>query len=213
MQYLKIVNWEKYQHYSKRNPPWIKLHNQLLDNYDYGCLQDASKLLLMTLYLLASRTENNIPADQNWVRTKGMLRGTINWEPLISAGFITLNGNSASDSLASCKQNGGTETETETENIKNIYITPLLGEFVNVKLTEEQLRNLKTKFGDDLAQKKIQDLSSYIASKGKKYKSHYATILNWLRKEGFTDGNREIRKRPSNLFLDSFSEKDESSGD
>ena len=29
----------------------------------------------------------------------------------------------------------------------------------------------------------IEKLSSYIASKGKKYKSHYATILNWSRKD------------------------------
>ena len=39
----------------------------------------------------------------------------------------------------------------------------------------------KEKFKD--YQDKIDNLSSYIASKGVKYKSHYATILNWSRKD------------------------------
>lgn len=51
----------------------------------------------------------------------------------------------------------------------------------NVKLTEKELQKLKEKFSD--YEERIEDLSLYIASKGKKYKSHYATILTWSRKE------------------------------
>lgn len=57
---------------------------------------------------------------------------------------------------------------------KNIY-----GEFKNVKLTKEEYAKLEK---SNLLPY-IEKLSSYIASKGKKYKSHYATILNWARKE------------------------------
>ena len=57
---------------------------------------------------------------------------------------------------------------------KNIY-----GEFKNVKLTDEEYQKLKNK----KLLPYIEKLSSYIASKGKKYKSHYATILTWARKE------------------------------
>ena len=96
MNYIKVCNWQKYQHYSQRNPPWIKLHNQLLDNYNYGCLQDDSKLLLITLFMLASRTENNIPADLEWIKIKGGLRNEVNLEPLIKANFINY--------VATCKQ-------------------------------------------------------------------------------------------------------------
>jgi hypothetical protein len=62
---------------------------------------------------------------------------------------------------------------------KGIY-----GEFINVKLTKEEYEKLIIKFGDILTNDKIERLSSYIASKGKKYASHYATILNWSRKDG-----------------------------
>ena len=34
MQYIKITNWEKTQHYSKRTPPWIRLYVEILDKYD-----------------------------------------------------------------------------------------------------------------------------------------------------------------------------------
>jgi len=63
------------------------------------------------------------------------------------------------------------------------------GEFQNVLLTDEQYQKLKDQFGDK-AQVLIENLSSYMESRGKKYKGHYATILNWSsrEKEG-NDGN------------------------
>ena len=30
---LHIKNWGEFQHYKKRNPPWIKLHKKLLDDF------------------------------------------------------------------------------------------------------------------------------------------------------------------------------------
>ena len=29
------MNWDKFQHYKDRDPVWIKLHPELLDNDDY----------------------------------------------------------------------------------------------------------------------------------------------------------------------------------
>jgi len=124
MRYLEIVNWSEYQHYTNRNPPWIKLHNRILDCYEYGCLQDDSKLLLISLYLLASRTENKIPSDPEWIKSKAMLKAKINLKPLIDSEFIRYIDDIAqclqddSGTIAECKQNGVTETETETETEK-----------------------------------------------------------------------------------------------
>lgn len=55
------------------------------------------------------------------------------------------------------------------------------GEFENVALTDEELKKLKDRFFD--WEDRVERLSMYIESTGKKYKSHYATILNWARKE------------------------------
>lgn len=55
------------------------------------------------------------------------------------------------------------------------------GEYNNVLLTDEELSKLKTKFPD--WENRIEKLSLYIESKGAKYKSHYATILAWDRRD------------------------------
>ena len=55
------------------------------------------------------------------------------------------------------------------------------GEYKNVLLSDEDLSKLKAEFSD--WEERIERLSSYIASTGKKYKSHLATIRNWARND------------------------------
>ena len=55
------------------------------------------------------------------------------------------------------------------------------GEYKNVLLTDEELSNLKSEIKN--AQEYIEHLSAYMASSGKSYKSHFATIRNWYRKD------------------------------
>ncbi len=55
------------------------------------------------------------------------------------------------------------------------------GEMNNVFLTEEEYGHLKTKYSD--ADNLIDKLSLYIASTGKKYSSHYATLIRWAEDE------------------------------
>lgn len=55
------------------------------------------------------------------------------------------------------------------------------GEYKNVLLTDEELEKLKDRFPD--WEDRIERLSLYIESKGACYKSHYATILSWARRE------------------------------
>lgn len=55
------------------------------------------------------------------------------------------------------------------------------GEYQNVLLSDNELEKLKAEYPD--YQERIERLSGYIASKGTAYKSHYATIRNWARKE------------------------------
>lgn len=60
------------------------------------------------------------------------------------------------------------------------------GEYKNVLLTDVELEKIKAEFPD--WEERIERLSSYVASHGKSYKSHYATIRNWARKEGVNNG-------------------------
>ena len=117
MRHLKICNWGKFQHYKKRNPPWIKLYASILDDDDFDCLPDDSKLLYLCLLPFASRRENKVRADLRWLQKKLPIQKTISnkvLQPLIDAGFIDCYQDD-SKMIASCKQNATPETETETE--------------------------------------------------------------------------------------------------
>lgn len=70
----------------------------------------------------------------------------------------------------------------ESKEKKDITQTKKYGIFSNVILTDEEYQKLKLKF-NSACDGKINELSEYLASKGKKYKNHYATILVWERLE------------------------------
>lgn len=58
------------------------------------------------------------------------------------------------------------------------------GEFENVLLDGQEHEKLVDILGDIGASEYIERLSAYLAQTGHRYKSHYATILNWWRKDG-----------------------------
>ena len=76
------------------------------------------------------------------------------------------------------------------------------GEYKNVLLTDEELEKLKSEFSD--WEERIERLSSYVASTGKAYKSHYATIRNWARKDTQNKPQQQSASQRSsgNVFLD-----------
>lgn len=113
--YIHIVNWRKFQHYRKRKPPWIKLYVDVLDDFEYYSLPDNQKLILIHLWLLASKTDNNIPYNHNWIKATMKLNIAIEIEPLIQAGFVWSDDVKIGDSkmLSSCYQDAIPETETE----------------------------------------------------------------------------------------------------
>ena len=66
------------------------------------------------------------------------------------------------------------------------------GTYKNVLLTDEDMEKLKSEFPDDW-RNRIERLSEYIASSGKTYKNHLATIRVWAKK----DKEREALKNGS----------------
>ena len=77
------------------------------------------------------------------------------------------------------------DTKT-TESAKNSY-----GEFGNVKMTTAEFEKFVQAVGAERANALIEELSSYLASSGKRYKSHYATLLNWGRRKDKEDSPKQ----------------------
>ena len=122
---LQPKNWDVFQHYKDRCPPWIKLHRDLLNNRDYICLPLASKALAPLLWLLASESKDGVfdASTEELVFRLRMTESEVidGVKPLIDKGFFVI----ASGVLAERKQvaiperererEGETETEKEKE--------------------------------------------------------------------------------------------------
>jgi hypothetical protein len=105
-----------------------------------------------------------------------------NLESATSADTETLDGLTDKDA----QPVGGMATSKpfRTTPTQNSY-----GEFGNVKMTTAEFEKFAQAVGAERANALIEELSSYLASSGKRYKSHYATLLNWGRRKD-TDASK-----------------------
>lgn len=70
------------------------------------------------------------------------------------------------------------------------------GEYQNVLLSDRDLEKLKAEFPD--WENRIERLSEYIASTGKQYKNHLATIRTWAR----SDAKKRQENAGGNIFME-----------
>jgi hypothetical protein len=125
---MKLIpkNWNTFQHYRDRCPPWIKLHREILNDKEFMCLPLASKAIAPLLWLLASESKDG-QFDASTDELSFRLRITNKeveegLKPLINNGFFI----DASTMLAPCLQvaRPERETERETETEKNTLKRP-----------------------------------------------------------------------------------------
>jgi len=96
VEYFRIKNWKKFQHYKDRCPPWIKLHTELLyDVHGYLSLSDKAKLTLLHCWLAAGLTWNPekeveplLPSSPTRLRQLIQLSFRITSSKLESAGYL-----------------------------------------------------------------------------------------------------------------------------
>ncbi len=88
---------------------------------------------------------------------------------------------------------GEVEEETEERSKKKIIKADKpptrhkYGSYKNVLFTDEEYTKLQSEFPADYSDR-IERLSEYMASTGKSYKNHLATIRSWAKKDGTKPG-------------------------
>lgn len=89
------------------------------------------------------------------------------------------------------------------KDIKKEIVRHKYGEYKNVLLSDEELQKLREEAPEEY-QNEIENLSCYMESSGKHYKSHYATIRNWRRKnqkkEGVENGQSNSSEDKGRVF-------------
>jgi hypothetical protein len=120
---LIVKNWERFQHYKDRNPPWIKLHYEIMTSQDWVMLADASKLLAIVCMMIASRNEGRVPNNPHYVKRVAYLDKLPDFKPLIDCGFLEISLADASGCkhmLADARpetETYRTDTDTDTDII------------------------------------------------------------------------------------------------
>jgi hypothetical protein len=95
---LTVKNWKDFQHYKKRNPPWIKLHRAILDDYAFCSLPDAAKGHLLLLWAYASQNNGTVPFDVPFLERK-LSCTNLDLDLFVERGFL-INPDVASVKLA-----------------------------------------------------------------------------------------------------------------
>lgn len=142
--------------------------------------------------ILNKRDNNETPTEEEIVAEIVAQNGREEYERVLAeikaaknAKNLSADGDTREDSLnvpdGSDAVNLESSSSADTkiaEPAKNSY-----GEFQNVMMTTDEFEKLVQAEGADRANALIEELSSYLASSGKRYKSHYATLLNWGRRK------------------------------
>lgn len=146
-----------------------RMHN-LIRKDRYNPTQYQEQLLLLRQKDNGSYTEI---LDGNQMATTWQPNGN-QMAPQVRLGKDSIGKDSIDkDSMADSDES---EKPAKEKIKKNKY-----GEYENVLLTDEEFQKLQNEYPDYLD--RIENLSSYMASTGKSYKSHYATIKNWAKKD------------------------------
>lgn len=186
MQFYHIKNWSEFQHYKERNPPWIKLHFEILTSPDWVTLDDASRVLAVACMLVASRNEGKVPSDPHYMKRVAYLNTLPKFKPLIDCGFLENPQADASIVLTTARPETETyskETDKETERVVRVTRGTRLPE--NFELEQE--------WGDWAEEQGLS--GSEVIKEGEKFKDYWtakagkmaiktnwqATWRNWIR--------------------------------
>jgi hypothetical protein len=121
---MKLIpkNWDNFQHYKHRSPPWIKLHKNLLDDMAFQRLPVASKAIAPMLWLLASESHDGVihkTPEEIAFRLRMTEKEVISSiKPLIDNGFFIEDSNVLAKRLQDAtteKRQSRVETEKEIE--------------------------------------------------------------------------------------------------
>jgi len=125
----RIRNWAKFQHYKDRNPPWIKLHVEILSSADWVTLDDASKLLAVVCMIVGAKDQGCITADAKYFKRVAYLSKAPDFNPLVECGFLEPLAAASKPEQEQAEFRPEKEGETEKEAEKIIIAQPRASRF------------------------------------------------------------------------------------
>lgn len=112
---MRIKNWNKFQHFKDRRPPWIKLYRDILDDVDWHELDGDSAKALIAIWLIASdddKQQGTLPDARTLAFRLRITESKVNQLLTKLSKWLIQDDN---DVISSGYQVDAPETETETE--------------------------------------------------------------------------------------------------
>jgi len=157
--YLRVRNFDQFQHYKERNPIWIKLYCSLLDDYEFAQLADETKFHAVGLMLLASRLNNKFPDDETWLRAKINAEKRIDLEKLLEINFLEIAEMEKTGRKPAAKNqtNARKSNKTNDDSASTEFSDGETSDSAEEKREEEKRTHTQQKRGDDAPEEKTEE--------------------------------------------------------
>lgn len=182
--FLSIKNFDRYQHFKKASPPWIKLYRSTLDDREFINLPTTSKYVYLGLLILASEGCNKVFNDPSWISHRLAIKvSELDLKPLYKAGFLIASESTVyRETVSQRRDREETEREGEREEIPtHVGIRQVRGKR---SITEEdKLSEKNIAYGQRLgvdAGPEWGKFVSYCKAHDKRYADFEAAFRNWL---------------------------------
>ena len=150
-----------------------------------GLSQQNIRTALLTLHNLGMIEKSTIKSTSKYTYIKVCNYDTYQQQDIQSNHQI--NQQSTSNQPAINQQLTTNNNDKNDKNDKKLYLE-------SVYLSNEEYEKLLSQYKEAGTKQRIENLNLYIMSKGKKYKSHYHTILSWDRKN-----NKQDKPSPADI--------------
>ena len=194
MNYLSVKNLDTYQHYKDRDPKWIKLYYSILDDEAFIFLDETMRCRYMTFLILASRSNNKIPADPSYLKKVMRLDKAPDYQPLLDCGFLVYHSSSlcldkcTSGVMVSPLLSSSSLSSSEGEKIlKKRGLRPISDDDKPTEKHREFAKSLGIDPGPEWGKFK-----NYCLAHDKRYANFEAAFRNWLANAVTMNGGKRV---------------------
>lgn len=192
--YFRVRNWDLFQHYRDRNPPWIKFYVTALEDPTIAMLPDDKKGQLFSLWLLAGRLDNRMPFDSAFIGRRINSSCPVDLDLFLGLGFIEMLAESYQDAsvlLQTSVDHASAETEQRQRHRADSEVRTRRPRKVFEAPTLDEVTEFATEIGATLASPS-EFLSYWADHDWTRYNGR--KVKDW--KLTFRDRERELRSRP-----------------
>jgi hypothetical protein len=188
MNYLTVRKWDEWQSYRKdrQQPPWIKLHRELLRNPEWISLSDSQRGQLVSIWMLAADKNGRVPDDANLVQRMCYMQKAPDLNLLIDLGFLDARVTPRRRQPDATVTPQSRVEESRVEESAAAAATPKKGSQVPEKWEPslETLENLKVKkgFPPAIIASELEKFRDFHQAKGSVFKDFEAAFRTWMTK-------------------------------